>query len=241
MTSGTWLALALAAAGAAFVARSGQGTLPAAAAGFVVAAAAILGLGPGALAPLAVFVLGAGALTRLGRERKETLGSAEGNRGMRDWGHVAAKLGVPALLAIAGAATEGRDLLRLAYAASLAGAFADTAATETGPLAGGAAFAVARGWPRRVAHGAPGAMSAAGLAAAAIAAATLAAIAGIAGLVSPPGALVAMGSGLVAAIAESLVAPTRAGRALGHFGRNVLVSSGAAILALAAGGRLGLD
>ncbi|HEU5311376.1 MAG TPA: DUF92 domain-containing protein [Candidatus Eisenbacteria bacterium] len=241
MTGETGLALALAAAGAAFVARSGQGSLPAAGAGFVIAATAILGLGPGALAPLAVFVLGAGALTRLGRERKEALGSAEENRGRRDSRHVAAKLGIPALLAIAGAATDGRDLLRLAYAASLAGAFADTAATEVGPLVRGRPFVVAGGRFRRAEHGAPGAMSVAGLLAAAAASALLSATAAMAGLVSVPGALAAAASGLAATIAESLVAGTGPGRELGHFGRNVLVSVGAAILGLAAGWKLGLN
>lgn len=233
-TGATWIALALAVAGAAFVARSGQGTLAGALAGLAVAAAAILGLGPGALAPLAAFVLGAGALTRLGRDRKEAIGAAEGNRGRRDPRHVAAKLGLPALLGVTGLLAGDDRILAIAYTASLAGALADTAATEVGPLAGGAAVVLGGGRLRRAEHGMSGAMSAAGLAAAAGGAAFVAASALGSGLVRPVGVAIAAVSGFVAALTESLTARTRLGARLGHFGRNALVSAGAAVLAAAA-------
>jgi uncharacterized membrane protein len=237
----TWIALVLSLAGAAFVARSGQGTIRGALAGLGVAAAAILGLGPGALAPLALFVLGAGALTRLGRERKERMGTAEGNRGRRDSRHVAAKLGLPALLGVAALATSEREWLRLAYAGSLAGALADTAATEVGPLARGPAAALAGTRLRRAEHGAAGAMSAAGLAAGACGSAVVAAGASLSGLVTPAAIPVIAGAGLVATVVESLIAGTRAGSALGHFGRNALVSVVAAALAAAGARGFGLD
>jgi uncharacterized membrane protein len=241
VTGATWIALALALAGAAFVARSGQGTRGGALAGLGVAAAAILGLGPGALAPLAVFVLGAGALTRLGRERKERLGTAEGNRGRRDSRHVAAKLGLPALLGVAALATGDREWLRLAYAGSLAGALADTAATEVGPIAGGPAATLVGVRLRRAEHGDAGAMSAAGIAAAVCGSTAVAAGAALSGLVAPAAIALIAGSGLAATVLESLVAGTRTGLALGHFGRNVLVSMAAAALTIAGARGVGLD
>jgi uncharacterized membrane protein len=241
VTGRTWIALGLAAAGAVFVARSGQGTLAGALSGMAVAAAAILGLGPGALAPLAAFVLGAGALTRLGRDRKEAIGAAEGNRGRRDPRHVAAKLGVPALLGVTGLLSREASLLGLAYTASLAGALADTAATEIGPLAGGGAVVLRGGKLRRAEHGTAGAMSAAGVAAAAGGAACVAASAWGSGLARDGGAFIAAASGFVAAMAESLLAPTPLGVRLGHFGRNALVSAAAAGAAAAAARGLGLD
>src|SRR5712675_675237 len=96
-----------------------QGTRAGALAGFLVALVAALGLGAGSFLPLAIFVLGSGLLTRLGRARKERLGAAEGNRGRRGLAHVAAKLSIPALagaLAILGAAPAG--ILALVYVAS---------------------------------------------------------------------------------------------------------------------------
>jgi uncharacterized protein (TIGR00297 family) len=233
VTGPAWTALALAAAGAAFVALSGQGTVAGALAGFVVATAVIVGLGPGALAPLAVFVLGAGALTRLGRARKEAIGSAEANRGRRDPRHVAAKLGLPALLGLAAIATREQGILAVAYVASLAGAFADTAATEVGPLARGRALVLEGGRLRSVEHGTPGGMSAAGIGSAAMGAALVSVTAAVSGLVGPAGAFVAGISGWIATVVESLVAGTRLGSALGHFGRNLLLSAGAATIAVA--------
>src|SRR5882762_2448877 len=112
----TAAALALAAAGAAVVAGTGQGTRTGAVAGFGVAVVSILGLGSGALLPLAIFVLGAGALTRLGRPAKQAAGAAEANRGRRGGWHVAAKLGIPALLGVAGIMGHRGPPLSFAYA-----------------------------------------------------------------------------------------------------------------------------
>jgi uncharacterized protein (TIGR00297 family) len=232
MTGATWIALALAGAGAAYVSLSGQGTVSGALAGFAVATAVIMGLGPGALAPLAVFVIGAGALTRLGRARKEAIGSAEPNRGRRDPRHVAAKLGLPALLGLAALATREHRLLDVAYVAALAGAFADTAATEVGPLGRGRALVLEGGRFRSVEHGTPGGMSAAGIGSAALGAAMVSVAAAASGLVEPAGALLAGISGWIATVVESLVAGTRLGGALGHFGRNLLLSAGAATIAI---------
>lgn len=225
VTEGTVAALALAVGGAAFVAATGQGTRSGALAGLGVAAAAILGLGPGALFPLAIFVLGAGLMTRLGRARKEALGAAEANRGRRDVRHVAAKLGVPFTLGAAGILTGSRDALALAYAAALAGAFADTTATEVGLLAKGAAVGFRRGRFTRLRHGEAGAMSLGGLLASLIGAAAVGWGASISRLIEgSSAAAIATGAGFTATLLESVASGTVLGRSLGHFGRNALVS-----------------
>ena len=59
----------LALAGAILILLTRQGTVTGAIAGFAVALLAALGLGMGSLLPLAIFVLGSGVLTRLGRAR----------------------------------------------------------------------------------------------------------------------------------------------------------------------------
>jgi uncharacterized membrane protein len=218
-------ALALAAAGAAIVVATGQGTRTGAIAGLGVAVLSILGLGPGALLPLAIFVLGAGALTRLGRSTKQAAGAAEANQGRRGGWHVAAKLGLPALLGIAGILGHGSPPLAFAYAAALAGALADTSGTEIGPLGGGSAFGLRGGRLRQISHGTPGAVSAAGLAgsaAGAVAVAWGSTLSGLIGGSAAPGIVGAVGFG--ASLLESAIAATPPGRWLGHFGRNAMVS-----------------
>ncbi|MGE5180177.1 MAG: DUF92 domain-containing protein, partial [Bacteroidota bacterium] len=138
MTPVAW-GIAAALAGTLVVLATRQGTPGASLLGFAVAAAMVLGFGPGVMAPLALFVLGSGALTRMGRARKERMRAAEADRGRRSAAHVAAKLGVPALLGLAAAAMPRfAPVAGAGTIAALAAAFADTAATETGPLAGGA-------------------------------------------------------------------------------------------------------
>jgi uncharacterized membrane protein len=235
MTTSTLTALALAVGGAAVVATTGQGTLAGAVAGLVVAWTAILGLGPGALLPLATFVLGSGVLTRLGRGRKEAMGAAEGNRGRRGARHVAAKLGLPALLGACGLLRPGGHALELAYAAALSGALADTAATEIGPLGKGPVMGVRGRRVLKLEHGEPGGMSALGLVASAAGALAAATAAEFSGLVSGRASwCVAAAAGFGAATLESMVAGTALGRAMGHFGRNVMVSAVSVAVALVA-------
>jgi uncharacterized protein (TIGR00297 family) len=199
----------------------------------VPAAAASIGFGAPALAPLAVFVLGGGALTRVGREIKEAAGAAEPHEGRRGVGNVAAKLGLPAILGLAAAAVHAgggaggaADSARLAvaYSAGLAAAFADTAATELGPLAGGAAHRIGATGLRRVPHGSPGAVSAAGLAASFGAAAVIGVVSILVGLTTPRGGAIAAACGVLAALAESIAASTGWGQRLGHHGRNAALS-----------------
>jgi uncharacterized protein (TIGR00297 family) len=237
ITGMTVIALSLAATGAAVVAATGQGTRAGSIAGLGVAILSILGLGPGTLLPLAIFVLGAGGLTRLGRARKEALGGAEANAGRRGVRHVAAKLSLPAVLGVAGIFGGGGRTLALAYAASLSAAMSDTAATEIGPLAGGPVAGIRGGRFQRLSHGTPGGMSAAGLAASAAGAAVVSSGAWLSGLIEGPAAWgVATGAGLLASVLESLLGGTAFGRALGHFGRNAMVSVVAGAVGFGVGG-----
>jgi len=219
--------LLLAAAGAIVVLVTGQGTWASALVGFATAGFLVLGFGVPVMAPLATFVLGAGILTRVGRRIKERSHSAEANRGRRSASQVVAKLGIPALLGIAAALSrENEGWLAAAATASMAGAFADTAATEIGPLCRGPVVRWSGFRLSRVSHGSVGGMSVAGVAGGAAAAASLAAVALAVGLVRTPwDAAVAAIAGFAATGFESWVAPTSVGDRLGHWGRNVLVST----------------
>jgi len=236
MDPGRILGLLLAAGAAIAVRFTGQGNWTGALAGFVVAALAVLGFGPGALLPLATFVFGSGILTGIGRTAKEEAGMAEPNRGRRGMRHVAAKLGIPAILAaVALARPDAAGALSLAYVAALAGAFADTAATEAGPLGQGAVVVWRGARVERVAHGTTGGMSVLGIAASIVGAVTVGLASLITGILSAPAATIAAGAGWIAAAIESMVGGLAAGRALGHFGRNVLVSAIATALGFTAG------
>jgi uncharacterized protein (TIGR00297 family) len=230
----TTIALGLACALAGLVATTGQGTWRGALAGLVVASLVILGLGPGALLPLGIFVLGSGALTRAGRARKEAAGAAEAHRGRRGIANVAAKLGLPALLGavalLVDSASGAAELLRVMYSAALAAAFADTAATEVGPVAGGPVWALRGLEPVRVEHGTPGGVSLAGIGTSIGAAALVGWSASLAQLI--PAALwpLAAASGIVATWMESALAPTPLGRSLEHHGRNACLSAFAVAL-----------
>ncbi len=233
-TAGLGALLAIACAVLVLVTR--QGTVAGALTGLVVALLTALGLGAGALLPLAIFVLGSGLLTRAGRGRKERIGAAEPDRGRRGTAHVAAKLSLPALaagLALFQAAPEGA--LALVFVASLAGAFADTAATELGPLLGGPAFGFREGRLTSLPHGTPGGMSAGGFAAAAFASLAVAfGATSVRVLDTPLLAWVGAGSGFLASTLESLLAGTSWGARAGHFGRNAFLSLASAGLALSA-------
>jgi len=232
----TTIALGLACAGAGIVATTGQGTWRGALAGIVVAFLAILGLGPAALLPLGIFVLGSGALTRMGRARKEAAGAAEAHRGRRGMANVAAKLGLPALLGAMALAVDRAsgvtEALRVMYAAALAAAFADTAATEVGPIARGPVWALRGLTPARVEHGTPGGVSLAGLLTSVVAAALVGWAASRSQLIPASLWPFAAAAGIVATWAESVLAPTALGRSLGHHGRNACLSA----LAVALGG-----
>ena len=232
--SAPWGAL-LALAGAALVVLTRQGTLTGALVGFLVALIATAGLGAAAFAPLALFVLGSGLLTRIGRRKKERLGAAENDRGRRSVRSVAAKLAIPAVagaLALFGAAPQ-RTLV-LVYVSALAGAFADTAATELGPVLGGRVLGLRRFRVVALTHGAPGGVSGAGLLAGSASALLTAITALGVGLLPATAAWMAAGAGFLASVLESVLAGTALGDRVGHFGRNMFVSAASAGLALVA-------
>ena len=226
----------LALAGAVLVLLTRQGSPAGALAGFAVALIASAGLGVGALLPLAIFVLGSGALTRIGRDRKERVGAAQADRGRRGAPHVAAKLSLPALagvLALFGVAPPG--VLALVYVAAIAGAFADTAATELGPVIAGRAVGMRGHRFVPVSHGTSGGISLGGILVAGAASAAVALGAWSVRLLgSAPEACAAAAAGVVASILESLLAGTTWGTRVGHHGRNVFLSFVSACLALSA-------
>ena len=114
-------------------------------------------------------------------------------------------------------------------------AFADTAATEAGPLTGGHAYGFHGIGLVALPHGSPGGMSVGGFVAAAAAALLLALGAWLAGLVDAPlEASVAAGAGFLACVLESFFAATPWGMRVGHFGRNVALTIASALLALSA-------
>jgi len=226
----------LAVAGAVLVLLTGQGTLGGALAGLLAALLITAAFGVPGFVPLAIFVLGSGILTRLGARRKERAGAAEPNRGRRDQRHVAAKLTLPALAAVLALIGGGSTpTLALIVTAALAAAFADTAATEAGPLTGGHAYGVHGIRLVALPHGAPGGMSLGGFVAAAAAALLLALASWLAGLLrTPVEAWIAAGAGFLACVLESLFAATSLGTRVGHFGRNVALTVASALLALSA-------
>lgn len=232
--------LGLAFAGALLVVVTRQGSWQGALAGWLAAAPLVLGLGAAALAPLALFVIGSGLLTRVGRATKERLGSAEPNRGRRGPAHAAAKLGLPAVLGLLAAfRPDLRTPLAVAAVAAIAAAFADTAATEVGPLLGGPVARLKGVRVVRASHGSPGGVSAGGVAAAAGAALATAALATAVGLAEPSLAVVVFACGLAATLLESAVGGMEIGQRLGHFGRNALLSVVAAASAWTAAMAMG--
>ena len=158
----------------------------------------------------------------------------EPDRGRRGPRHVAAKLALPALCGLLGLLRAAPpEWLALAFTAMLCGAFADTAATETGPLGGSTVLAMRGGRITRLPHGAPGGVSGLGLAAGAAGAAAVAVAALLPGLLTAGRAAAAAATaGFGASVVESALAGTGLGARLGHHGRN------AALSALSAGGAL---
>jgi uncharacterized protein (TIGR00297 family) len=222
-------ALALAAYAAGFVDRSG------AAAGALVAAAALGGLGWPGLALLAAFVVLAGALTRLGYARKAARGLAQGGGGRRSARHVLANGAVAAATALLAALAPGPGPLRLAFAGALAAALSDTAASETGQLWGRRTVLLTT--LRPVPAGTDGAVSAPGSAAGLAAALLLAALGAATRLYPWPQALAVAAGGVIGNLADSLVGATLERRGLlGNETTNLLCTAAGALAAAALAG-----
>lgn len=140
--------------------------------GLVVGTLVYLSLGWPGFGVLALFVVGASVLTRLGYSIKSGRGAAEAGRGRRGWRNALANCGVAVVLAALAALTGRPEVLTAAFVAALAAAFADTAESEVGTLSGRRPVLLSS--LRPVAPGTDGAVSLtgtlAGLAAAALAA-----------------------------------------------------------------------
>jgi uncharacterized protein (TIGR00297 family) len=187
----------------AFFARSIDlpGALSAIAIGTTITAA--LGL-PGLALMVAFFVLGSAA-TRMGYARKAARGIAQEKGGARGWRHAWANGGVPAFLALmAGlSAAPLRDVLVLAYAASVATAAADTCSSEVGKAFGRRTFLITS--LRPVPAGTEGAVSVEGTLGGLLGAVVVAALGALLGLYGWTAAALIALAGLLGSLAESLV------------------------------------
>jgi len=190
------------------------------------------GLGLAGLAlMIAFFVLGTAA-TRLGYRRKAARGIAQERGGARGWQNAWANGGVPAALAVlAGMAPLGlRDVLGIAYAASVATAAADTCSSEIGKAYGRRTFLITT--LRPVPPGTEGAVSLEGTLAGLGGALAVAAVGVATGLFGWRAALVVAVAGLVGSLAESLLGTVAEKR--GWMDNNLLNAANTAIGALVA-------
>ena len=197
--------------------------------GVVVGTAIYASLGPGGFAVLALFVVGASALTRIGYRQKEGSGAAEARGGRRGARNAAANCGVAVACALLAALT-GSEAFVAAFVASLGAAFADTSESEVGGLVSRTPRLITTF--RKVQPGTDGAISVPGTLAG-VAAAGLTALLGLAlGLVDGPAtALLVACASFLGTVADSLVgalAPR-----LGNEITNVLCTLVAALLVLA--------
>jgi uncharacterized protein (TIGR00297 family) len=223
---GTNAAIAL----AAFVARSidALGALSA----VVIGSAITAGLGLSGLSlMIAFFVLGSAA-TKLGYRTKAARGIAQEKGGARGWQNAWANGGVPAALAVlAGMAPPGpRDVLAIAYAASVATAAADTCASEIGKAYGRRTFLITT--LRPVPPGTEGAVSLEGTLGGLVGALLVGAVGVVTGLFGWPSALLVAAAGLVGSLAESVLGTVAERR--GFMGNDLLNAANTVIGALAA-------
>ncbi len=168
-----------------------------------VAITAPLGL-PGLAVMVAFFVIGS-AVTKLGYEIKAARGIAQERGGARGWRNAWANGGVPAFLALLAGLTPGglRELLVLAYAASVATAAADTCSSEVGTVYGRRTFLITTFRP--VPPGTEGAVSLEGTLGGLLGGFVVAAVGAATGLYGWPAAIVVGFSGLLGSLAESVI------------------------------------
>lgn len=197
--------------------------------GFVVAALIYWSLGWRGFVILALFVVGGSTLTRLGYQRKERSGTAEGGGGRRGARNALANAGVAVSCALLAALTPYPQAFAAAFVASLGAAFADTAESEVGQIYSRTPRLITTF--ARVNPGTDGAVSLPGTLAGLSAAALTAALGLLLGLVGGlGGALFVMLAAFLGTIVDSLIgalAP-RVGNEL----TNVACTLVAAVLAL---------
>jgi uncharacterized protein (TIGR00297 family) len=205
--------------------------------GMVSRSGALGGLGVGVLvyaslgwqgfSVLALFVVGASALTKAGYARKSRRGVAEADRGRRGARNALANCGVAVVLALGAAYTGRPEPLTAAFVAALGAAFADTAESEVGQLAGRRPRLVTS--LRPVPPGTDGAVSLPGTLAGVLAASLTAGLGLTVGLVGSAGGALAVG---LAAFAGTLVDSYVGAAAprLGNEMTNVLCTASAAVV-----------
>jgi uncharacterized protein (TIGR00297 family) len=198
----------------------------------VIGTAITAGLGLQGLAlMIAFFVLGTAA-TKLGYRTKAARGIAQEKGGARGWQNAWANGGVPAALAVlAGMAPPGpRDVLAIAYAASVATAAADTCSSEIGKAFGRRTFLITT--LRPVAPGTEGAISLEGTLAGFAGALVVGATGVATGLFGWPAAVLVAVAGLAGSLAESVLGTVAERR--GWMGNDLLNATNTAIGALVA-------
>lgn len=204
-------------------------------AGFALAFAPYFCAGPRAFLTLVALFLVTLLATRLGRQRKLELGTAERPSG-RSASQVLANVGTASLFAISYGHFCNPSLL-VACAAALAEAAADTVSSECGQAFGSPARLFSTGAP--VAPGTNGGISWAGSACGTLAAVAMSLVAVWAGLVAPPLAWIVALAALCGTFFDSLL-----GAVLEHPGGlnnddvNLLGTLFAAVLALSLAGQL---
>lgn len=159
----------------------------------------------GYLLLLAFFVLGTGA-TRLGLQRKESLGLAEARGGRRGAGNAIANMGVATVCALLAVLTPRSELFVLAFAGSFAAATADTLESELGQVWGGRPRLLTTWEP--VPAGTDGGVSAIGTLAGGAGALVLAALGWAVGFYAARGFIAVATAGFLATILESLIGAT---------------------------------
>jgi uncharacterized protein (TIGR00297 family) len=180
---------------------------------------------------VAFFVVGS-AVTRVGYRRKAALGIAQERGGARGMRHAWANGGVPAFLALmAGLAPPLlRDLLVLAYAASVATAAADTCSSEVGKAFGRRTYLITS--LRPVAPGTEGAVSLEGTLGGLLGAYLVAGTGTLLGAYGWPAATLVATAGLLGSLAESVIGVAAERR--GWMGNDLLNATNTAIGALLA-------
>jgi len=168
-----------------------------------------------------LFVAVGSGLSRVGRARKQELGTEEARGGKRGIGNVFANLAIPTACCLLFPVSKGHPALLLAYAGALAAAFADTASSEIGTLSPGQPRLITTRQP--VPHGTNGAINLLGLAAATIAAALLGCVALATGFYELIGlgahtagcVAILVAAGVAGTLVDSLLGATIEGRVQG--------------------------
>ncbi len=158
----------------------------------------------GYLVILLYFAVGT-LVTRLGFERKASLGIAEGRGGMRGPANVWGSALVAAICAV-GYLLKPDSLWQLGYAASLATKLSDTTASEVGKAYGKRTYLITT--LRPVPAGTEGAVSLEGTLAGIVGSLVLALFSLAVGLISLPGVLWCLVAAFVATTCESLIGST---------------------------------